>query len=112
MTEYFWTDETQQAVIRVDDFGNVVAYFPGDAGYDDAAAQVTGVAGEITKRKPFTAEEMRAERDKLLAECDYRMVPDAPWNTSAWATYRQALRDVTLQPGFPDDITWPQTPSA
>jgi hypothetical protein len=26
-----------------------------------------------------------------------------------WATYRQALRDLTDQPGFPDQINWPGT---
>ena len=46
-------------------------------------------------------ERMRAERDRLLAECDWAMTSDAPTDKDAWGAYRQALRD------FPD--TW--TPS-
>lgn len=74
----------------------------------------------------------RRIRDKLLAETDKecvldRMLPEAPSGTTftswlswlrdlaavrmnAWGTYRQALRDITAQQGFPMDITWPQSP--
>tara|TARA_R110000822_G_scaffold234249_1_gene365440 strand:- start:47 stop:322 length:276 start_codon:yes stop_codon:yes gene_type:complete len=52
---------------------------------------------------------IRAERDALLAASDYTQVADAPGNTSAWATYRQALRDVPSQSDV-DNITWPQEP--
>jgi len=54
-----------------------------------------------------TAEQMRQLRDGLLAKSDWTQVSDAPVDKAAWATYRQALRDVTLQPGFPYDILWP-----
>ena len=30
--------------------------------------------------------------------------------TGAWSTYRQALRDLTAQPGFPFDVTFPEKP--
>ena len=53
---------------------------------------------------------IRAERNKLLADCDWTQLPDAPVNTAAWATYRQALRDITTQSGFPWTITWPESP--
>jgi hypothetical protein len=54
--------------------------------------------------------EVRSQRDQLLAGCDYTQVADAPGDTSAWATYRQALRDVPSQSDV-DNITWPQEPS-
>lgn len=58
------------------------------------------------------ADAARSERDRLLAACDWTQVSDAPVNASAWATYRQALRDVPGQVGFPEVIVWPEVPNA
>jgi hypothetical protein len=52
----------------------------------------------------------RAKRDKLLAASDWTQVADAPVDQAAWATYRQALRDIPSQPGFPAEIIWPVKP--
>ena len=55
----------------------------------------------------------RAERDKLIASCDWMAIKAFEGNTTVsteWATYRQALRDVSAQAGFPNDITWPEKP--
>jgi hypothetical protein len=56
------------------------------------------------------AKSVRATRDAKLAECDWTQVADAPVDKTVWATYRQALRDVTAQDGFPWTITWPDAP--
>ena len=56
------------------------------------------------------ASQIRQERNTLLADCDWTQVSDAPINQVAWQTYRQALRDVTSQEGFPYDVTWPTKP--
>lgn len=57
------------------------------------------------------AAKVRGLRDRLLAACDWTQLPDVPIETkSAWATYRQALRDVPQQAGFPTDIVWPEAP--
>jgi len=56
------------------------------------------------------ADEVRTQRDALLADSDWTQVPDAPVDQAAWATYRQALRDLTEQTGFPEDVTWPTKP--
>lgn len=53
----------------------------------------------------------RARRDSRLADSDWTMLPDAPTDKDAWAAYRQALRDVTKQTGFPNTVTWPTPPS-
>lgn len=53
---------------------------------------------------------VRADRDKRLADTDWTQVSDAPVDASAWATYRQSLRDVPSQNGFPWDVTWPEKP--
>ena len=60
-----------------------------------------------------SADTIKLIRARLLSKCDWRMVPDATPDAAvkaAWATYRQALRDITLQPSFPT-VTWPVPPS-
>lgn len=55
--------------------------------------------------------EIRDERNKLLTECDWTQALDTPTAVrNAWAAYRQALRDVPQQPGFPTNINWPTQP--
>jgi len=60
------------------------------------------------------AAQVRAERNTKLAASDWTQVADAlldaPVDKAAWATHRQALRDVTAQDGFPWTITWPTQP--
>jgi hypothetical protein len=56
------------------------------------------------------AEEVRTKRDSLLAASDWTQVADAPVDQAAWATYRQALRDMPSQAGFPNTINWPVEP--
>jgi hypothetical protein len=56
------------------------------------------------------AAEVRTERDAKLTESDWTQVIDAPVDQAAWATYRQALRDITIQSGFPNEIDWPTEP--
>lgn len=57
----------------------------------------------------------RLERNGLLYRSDWSVISDSPLSDSdktAWQTYRQALRDVPAQAGFPDNITWPTKPEA
>lgn len=54
---------------------------------------------------------IKAKRNMLLAESDWTQLPDVPINTKTqWATYRQELRDVTSQTGYPFDVIWPTKP--
>jgi hypothetical protein len=55
------------------------------------------------------SDEIRAKRNNLLAETDYLALSDTTLS-SDMATYRQALRDVTSQAGFPTSVTWPTKP--
>ncbi len=62
--------------------------------------------------EPVAAEVLaRAERDELLMTSDWTQVDDSPVDKSTWAAYRQLLRDVPSQSGFPNTITWPTKPS-
>ena len=56
------------------------------------------------------AEIIRRERNFKLFESDWTQTLDAPVDRQAWASYRQQLRDVTAQSGFPWEIVWPELP--
>ena len=56
------------------------------------------------------AKSVRATRGEKLKDSDWTQVADAPVDQAAWATYRQALRDISSQEGFPWTITWPTQP--
>ena len=55
-------------------------------------------------------EDVRQERNQLLLDCDWVAGSDVTMST-AWRTYRQALRDIPSQEGFPNTVTWPTKPS-
>lgn len=65
---------------------------------------------EIAERTEAKAAEVRADRNQRLAACDWTQLPDSPADHEAWAVYRQALRDLTAQAGFPWNINWPEEP--
>mgnify|MGYP003637482977 CR=1 FL=1 len=67
-------------------------------------------AGEVQEYDDNQAATVRSERDGLLGQSDWTQVADAPVDATVWATYRQALRDITDQAGFPNDINWPVKP--
>ena len=57
------------------------------------------------------SDEVRAERNRRLADTDWTQGRDTPEATAAkWAPYRQALRDVPEQEGFPLFVEWPDKP--
>lgn len=56
------------------------------------------------------AANIRSQRDRILSSSDWTQVADAPVDQAAWATYRQELRDVPAQTGFPNEVTWPVAP--
>jgi len=78
--------------------------------YNNALA---GGYGEIAEYVPvvLSAEELadsiRAERNNLLAETDWMAMQDRTMS-QAEKDYRQALRDITDQPTFPDSVVWPE----
>jgi hypothetical protein len=57
---------------------------------------------------------VRRQRDRLLMASDRYVLPDFPQTKTAreaWLKYRQALRAITDQPGFPIDVAWPAPPA-
>jgi hypothetical protein len=71
-------------------------------------AEEAAYAASANDRK---AAEVRAERNTRLTATDWTQVSDVPQAIKdSYVTYRQALRDVTTQTGFPWTITWPVAP--
>lgn len=85
---------------------------------DNAApkdADVGGIAIYLTDAEYDTvlAASARQKRDRLIAATDYLVTPDYPISDDRLAKvkiYRQALRDIPEQSGFPRTITWPEKP--
>lgn len=68
--------------------------------------------GELKTDADYAAE-ARAKRNQLIAETDYLAMPDYPLDAekkAAVLAYRQALRDIPEQAGFPRQIDWPVKP--
>lgn len=74
--------------------------------YSVADMDAEAIAAKDTEQ----AKAIRSQRTDKLKDSDWTQVADAPVDQAAWATYRQALRDITAQPGFPWDTQWPDAP--
>jgi len=75
-----------------------------------AEEKVAYIAQRDADRLISEAASVRAQRTEKLKDSDWTQVADAPVDKVAWATYRQALRDVTQQSKFPWTIDWPTQP--
>ena len=68
-----------------------------------------------TERLEQASETARNQRDRLLTESDWvtiRATDTGDPVPTEWQTYRQALRDIPDQTGFPEEIDWPQEPES
>jgi len=63
-----------------------------------------------TAKDAEQAKSVRTTRDEKLKDSDWTQVADAPVDKAVWATYRQELRDLTKQSGFPWEVTYPTKP--
>ena len=68
------------------------------------------IAERLTIENAQQAAAVRADRNARLAATDWTQIADSTADKPAWATYRQALRDVPSQAGFPQSVSWPQEP--
>ena len=98
----------------------LVRKFSREEGYrekrgDDLSWAVEKVPEKTEEEKLQEAKDQaRAKRDSLLSSCDYFVMADYPASEEDKAlviAYRQALRDVPQQAGFPYEIEWPEKPS-
>lgn len=102
----------------LESYGVVPVRMPECPEYD--AITKTVVVGEATlqdgvwvgswkvENRVDAADSVRSHRNQLLFMSDWTQLADSPaTNKSEWAEYRQSLRDVPNQPGFPWEIQWP-----
>lgn len=72
---------------------------------------VDGEKITTVKRDPEVSWDIiRNRRNRLLAGCDYTQMPDFPGDRTAWAAYRQDLRDITEKYSTPSEVKWPKQP--
>ena len=67
-------------------------------------------ARQTAYQREMSAQFLRSERNARLKACDWTQIEDCTVDKAAWKVYRQALRDVPQQAGFPESIDWPISP--
>jgi hypothetical protein len=106
---------TNTVTVRKLTYGEQQAVISASTSVDMTGGTDANIKIDPAKLTEKIATEARAERDRLLADSDKHTLADR-WaamsaaQQTAWATYRQALRDVPEQPGFPQSIQWPIKP--
>ena len=85
-------------------------YILGPVFIDGETTAAEQEAAYKTQKDAEQAANVRNQRTEKLNDCDWTQIADSTADKTAWATYRQALRDVPLQAGFPWEITWPTQP--
>lgn len=84
---------------------------PRDGRWYQSWAVTDATPEQIAARTDQRGVEVRADRNHRLSMCDWTQLPDAPTDTAAWAAYRQLLRDLPSQAGFPWEVVWPTPPA-
>ena len=84
--------------------------------YSWEAQSVNGVWTQVWSTQELAEEvassNVRNERNRLLTKSDWTQGKDISDSVStAWATYRQTLRDIPTQDGFPYSVIWPEVPN-
>lgn len=87
-------------------------YISGNAVYTFNILEKTqeDINTDLANERSAKTAEIRLQRDQLLKDSDWTQVADAPTDKVAWATYRQELRDITQQEGFPFNVIFPTPP--
>jgi hypothetical protein len=88
--------------------GPTFTEYTDDEGVTHTAAEQEAAYVQRIDDEQATA--VRADRDKRLSDTDWTQVADAPVDSAVWSVYRQSLRDVPSQEGFPWEVTWPEQP--
>ena len=111
--KYCWTDENHRAVRVIED----------SIPLDDQVPRIITDRDPDWAKLPFEdvqlapiddyllLQRVRKKRNLLLQESDWTQLIDAPVDRETWAGYRQALRDLPQQEGFPGEVVWPVVPS-
>lgn len=82
-----------------------------DGSYAETWTVTDASAEEIADRTESESQSVRYIRNEALKNSDWTQLPDSPVDSVAWAAYRQDLRDIPQQVGFPWTVTWPTEPA-
>jgi hypothetical protein len=104
VTNDFSYDATTQ---RIED---CTAYVEGDNVSTKRVVELT--EWELSKKQESKWSRVRTTRNQLLKESDWTQLADSSCNTAAWASYRQALRDLPSSNTDPAALVWPTSPDA
>jgi len=78
-----------------------------DGSYTATSRSADNIAAYKAAKDAEQAKSVRRTRNDKLTQSDWTQLADSTADKAAWATYRQALRDITLQAGFPWTVIWP-----
>lgn len=107
-----YEDETLDAVLQM--YAPIGMWIEADQTVQTPELQ-SGSLSYSPPAPPTAFELAYAQRDAALQSSDWTQLPDVPVSNeqrAVWAAYRQELRDVPSQTGFPEQIIWPVSPSA
>lgn len=101
---------SQAAGVELVDGKWFTKYILGPVFIDRETTAVEQEAAYKATKDADQSKSIRSIRNDKLKECDWTQISDATVNKALWATYRQELRDISSQEGFPWTITWPTQP--
>jgi len=108
--------------VKLTDYNDEVAEFiaaPDDSEaygrelYEMLNTKYLHLVEEVTQEEIDTAaaDDAKCKRRVRLKDSDWTQLPDVPSDIKeAWKAYRQLLRDITIQDGYPHNIIWPEPP--
>ena len=113
---------TIDCVVQMEETGEIIPYPATPHDEEEYGQELWKLLAQKYKHKvaPISEEEkyeawanaVRADRSARIKSTDWTQLPDVPEATrTLWAEYRQALRDVTSQEGFPYEVVWPELPN-
>jgi hypothetical protein len=105
---YTWADAEQTTLIRDD--GASIPIDPANRDYAEFLS--SGAVAKLPSEAPITWDTIRSQRDQLIRDTDWTMIPGATVDQAQWAAYRQILRDLPQTYTNPEDVVWPVQPSA
>lgn len=78
--------------------------------YEQTWVVVNASEEEIKERTENKVIEIKKKRNELLQKTDWTQLPDSNVDKDSWVEYRNLLRNIKDQPGFPWEVVWPPTP--
>jgi hypothetical protein len=115
VTQYHTYGQKQDDVTNEIIYATDMHYFAADA--DNVETLFESLYTAYTTPIPFSADSLRGQRESLLKNSDWTVMPDSPLSDSKkteWTTYRQALRDITNGVSTEAEalaVTWPTQPN-